>query len=127
MTKKSVAYFEGTDSELLTSLILGGYDTLPVSNGVDHHGRSVYRINDKEKYDLLIGYLHKLYHPEQLDLPYQKLFRICSTYQIPLLIKVPEALRSRAKALMPDRPSVVGFIDPGMALERALQLLTKTD
>lgn len=127
MTRKSVGYFEGTDSVLLTSLIVAGYDTVPISNGVDHHGKSVYRINDKEKYDLLIGYFHKLYHPVQLDLPYQKLFHICSTYGIPLLIKVPETLRGRAKKLMPDEPGVVEFIDPNQALERALQLLAMTD
>lgn len=127
MARKSVGYFEGTDSGLLTSLIVSGYDTLPVSNGVDRHGRSVYRITDKEKYDLLIGYLHKLYHPVQLDLPYQKLFRICSTYQIPLLIMVPETLRNRAEELMPEKPSVAEFVDPAQVLERALQLLAMTD
>ena len=55
MTRKSVGYFEGTDSTLLTSLICAGFDTLPVSNGVDHHGKNVRRINQQEKYDILIG------------------------------------------------------------------------
>ena len=41
MTRKSVGYFEGTDSELLTHLIMAGYDTIPVSNGLDHHGTSL--------------------------------------------------------------------------------------
>ena len=124
MTRKSVGYFEGTDSVLLTSFICAGYDTLPVSNGVDSHGRSVYRINAKEKYDLLIGYFHKLYHPERLNLPPQKLFHICSTYAIPLLIEVPEHLQEQAKALMPEAPDVVEFRDPSEILERALELLS---
>jgi len=127
MGRKSVGYFEGTDPRLLTSLILAGYDTLPVSNGVDNHGKSVYLINDKERYDLLIGYVHKLYAPESLDLPYQGVFHISSTYGIPLLIEVPEALHDSARTMMPDAPSVVEFIDPDKALERALQLLAMTD
>ncbi len=122
MTRKSIGYFEGTDSTLLTSFICSGFDTLPVSNGVDSHGKSVYRINDKEKYDLLIGYVHKLYHPDRLKLPYQKLFHICSTYGIPLLIEVPSAQQDAAKALMPGAPDVVEFLDPSEILHRALQL-----
>lgn len=124
MTRKTVGYFEGTDSTLLTSFICSGFDTLPVSNGVDHHGKSAYLINDKEKYDILIGYVHKLYHPERFHLPYQRLFHICSTYSIPLLIEVPANLQDKAKALMPEAPDVVEFLDPTEILHRAFELLT---
>jgi hypothetical protein len=123
MTRKTVGYFEGTDSTLLTSFICDGYDTLPVSNGVDRHGKSAYRINDQEKYDILVGYLHKLYHPDRLNLPYQRLFHICSTYGIPLLIEVPTDLQDKARALMPEAPDVVEFLDPAYILDRALELL----
>lgn len=123
MTRKSIGYFEGTDSTLLTSFICAGYDTLPVSNGVDHHGKSVYSINDKEKYDILIGYVHKLYHPDRFNLPYERLFHTCSTYGIPLLIEVPSGLQDKARALMPEAPDVVEFLDPADILDRALELL----
>lgn len=123
MTRKSVGYFEGTDSTLLTSLICAGYDTLPVSNGVDHHGKNVHRINQQEKYDILIGYIHKLYAPVEYDLPYQEVFHICKTYGIPLLLEVPENLKESAHRLMPDSPEVVEFLDPDEILERALELL----
>jgi hypothetical protein len=123
MARKSVGYFEGTDSLLLTSLICAGYDTLPVSNGVDHHGRNVRRINQQEKYDILIGYPHKLYAPVEYDLPYQEIFHICRTYSIPLLLEVPEQLQEAAARLMPDRPDVVEFLDPSDILDRALDLL----
>ncbi len=123
MTRKSIGYFEGTDSTLLTSLICAGYDTLPVSNGVDHHGKNVRRINQQEKYDVLIGYIHKLYAPVDYDLPYQDVFHICKTYGIPLLLEVPEDLQAKAMELMPDAPDVVEFRDPGTILERVLELL----
>ncbi len=123
MTRKSVGYFEGTDSTLLTSLICAGYDTLPVSNGVDHHGKNVRRINQQEKHDILVGYLHKLYAPVEYDLPYQEVFRICRTYGIPLLVEVPEDLKEKAHELMSDSPDVVEFLDPSEILDRALALL----
>ena len=123
MARKSVGYFEGTDSLLLTSLICAGYDTLPVSNGVDHHGKNVRRINQQEKYDILIGYLHKLYAPVEYDLPYQGVFHICRTYGIPLLLEVPTHLQPAAKKLMADAPDVVEFLDPSVILDRALELL----
>jgi hypothetical protein len=123
MARKSVGYFEGTDSLLLTSLICAGYDTLPVSNGVDHHGRNVRRINQQEKYDILIGYPHKLYAPVEYDLPYQEVFHICRTYSIPLLLEVPNELQDAAARLMPDRPDVVELLDPSEILDRALELL----
>ena len=123
MTRKLVGYFEGTDSTLLTGLICAGFDTLPVSNGVDHHGKNVRRINSQEKYDILIGYIHKLYAPEEYDLPYQEVFRICRTYSIPLLLEVPGDLKEKAQQLMPDAPDVVEFLDPSEILDRALALL----
>ena len=123
MTRKSVGYFEGTDSTLLTSLICAGYDTLPVSNGVDHHGKNVRRINQQEKYDILIGYPHKLYAPVEYDLPYQEVFHICKTYSIPLLLEVPAHLHASAWSLLPDAPDMVELIDPADTLNRALELL----
>jgi len=30
--RKTIGYFDGTDSALLTSLVCDGYDTLPISN-----------------------------------------------------------------------------------------------
>jgi len=123
MARKSIGYFEGTDSALLTGLICAGYDTLPVSNGVDHHGKNVRRINQQEKYDILIGYPHKLYAPVEYDLPYQEIFHICKTYGIPLLIAVPENLKDAARRLMPDAPEVVEFLNPDEILQRAMDLL----
>ena len=38
MTRKPVGYFDGTDSTLLTNLVLNGCDTVPISNGSDRHG-----------------------------------------------------------------------------------------
>ena len=110
--RKSVGYFEGTDSTLLTALVCEGYDTLPVSNGYDSHGSHVRLINDQNRYDLLVGYLHKIYAPEEHDPTqpsYQDVFHICRTYGIPLLLEV--------------QPDIVEFVDPSEMLDTALKIL----
>jgi hypothetical protein len=123
VTRKSVGYFEGTDSTLLTHLIMSGFDTLPVSNGSDHHGKSVTLVNSQSKYDLLIGYLHKIAAAENDDIQTHHIFHICKTYGIPLLLEVPEHLQSAARNVIPDAPSNVELLDPADTLNRAFELL----
>jgi hypothetical protein len=124
--RKSVGYFEGTDSTLLTALVCEGYDTLPVSNGRDNHGTHVRLINDQNRYDLLIAYLHKIFAPEDAlpaDATYQDIFHICRTYSIPLLLEVPDELQLKARELLHDPPDVVQFVDPKDMLRVALEIL----
>ena len=123
MTRKSVGYFEGTDSRLLTHIIMSGFDTIPVSNGLDNHGRCVDRINQQTRYDLLIGYLHKITAQPEDDLQCADVFHICKTYDIPLLLEVPDHLHDAARRIIPDAPSMVELLDPSDTLDRALELL----
>lgn len=124
MTRKSVGYFEGTDSRLLTALVLSGYDTIPVSNGVDHHGAYVARINNQVKYDILIAYPHKITAQPEDELQSQDVFHICKTYDIPLLLEVPTHLHESIRDVFPDAPSMVEFLDPVDTFDRALVLLS---
>ncbi len=123
MTRKSVGYFEGTDSRLLTALVLSGYDTIPLSNGVDHHGMYVGRFNNETRTDILIGYPHKITARPDDELQVQDVFHICRTYEIPLLLEVPEDLQEQIRALLPEAPDLVELLDPADTLDRALELL----
>lgn len=124
--RKSIGYFEGTDSTLLTRLVCDGYDTLPVSNGFDNHGMHVRLVNDQNRFDLLIGYVHKIFAPEPL-LPsqpsFQDVIHICRTYSIPLLLEVPSELHDNARALLNDPPDIVRFVDPGDMVRVAEEIL----
>jgi hypothetical protein len=124
--RKSIGYFEGTDSTLLTRLVCDGYDTLPVSNGFDNHGMHVRLVNDQNRFDLLIGYVHKIFAPEPL-LPsqpsFQDVIHICRTYSIPLLLEVPAELHDNARALLNDPPDIVRFVDPGDIVRVAEEIL----
>lgn len=125
--RKSVGYFEGTDSKLLTALVCDGYDTLPVANGFDNHGMHIRLINDQNRLDLLIGYVHKIFAPEGRapgEPSYQDVFHICRTYSIPLLLEVPTELQDKARALLEQPPDIVRFVDPADMLSAALVILT---
>lgn len=124
--RKSVGYFDGTDSTLLTALVCAGYDTIPVSNGRDNHGQHVRLINDQNRYDVLIAYVHKIFAPEEPqpgDATYQDVFHLCRTYSIPLLLEVPEALQVKARELLGNPPDIVHFVDPADMLTVANELL----
>ncbi len=124
--RKRVGYFDGTEPALLTELICDGYDTVPVSNGLDNHGQTARLINDQNRYDLLIAPLHKIYAAELRPndvVTYQEVIRLCRTYSIPLLIAVPQALQERAVALLGELPEVVRLADKSEMIDVAHELL----
>jgi len=125
--RKIIGYFDGTESALLTNLVCEGYDTLPVSNGFDNHGINVRIINNENRVDVLVGYLHKIYSPEGSTpagaVTYQDVFHVCRTFDIPLVLQVDGDLHDKARALMADAPPCVLFVDPKDALNKVRQLL----
>lgn len=131
MKNKTIGYFEGTDANLLTRLVCEGYDTMPVSNGYDSHGRHVRLINEEKRYDLLIGYLHKIYAPDSLEMTdyanHDDVFQICRTYHVPLMMVIPEELQKKARDLFDEVPDIVHFVDPGDVVTAANKILAPTE
>ena len=54
---KTIGYMEGTNSELLTNLLVDGVDTLPLSNGWDNHGKFIAHISRTDHISAVVGYL----------------------------------------------------------------------
>ncbi len=125
MTRRSVGYFEGTDSRLLTGLICLGCDTIPVSNGFDNHGRHIRSIHETSRFDLLIAYLHKIYAPSGSVTTYQDILHVCRVYEMPLLIEVPEELQEQATRVLGEVPDFVTLVDPDRALAAARRILER--
>ncbi len=125
--RKTIGYFDGTDSALLTNLVCEGYDTLPISNGFDNHGMHVRIINNENRVDLLIGYVHKIFAPADSVPPggvtYQDIFHVCRTFEIPLLLEVHTGLHEKAKALFDEIPDCVNFVDPDDMLAKTREVL----
>jgi hypothetical protein len=126
--RKIIGYFEGTDAALLTDLVCEGHDTLPISNGFDNHGMHVRIINNENRVDILVGYVHKIYSPEGSTpsgaVTYQDVFHVCRTFDIPLVLEVDEALQEKARALFTDAPPCVRFVDPSETLAVAREILS---
>ncbi len=121
--RKRVGYFEGTDPAVLTSLICDGYDTIPISNGIDNHGLHVRLLNEDSRVDVLMGYLHKIYAPVEEDTQAEDMIHICQTYESHFLVIVPRALHACARGKFEKCPDVVQFVDPSDVLETARKLL----
>jgi hypothetical protein len=124
MKRKRVGYFDGTDPAVLTSLTCDGCDTIPISNGLDNHGQHVRQLNEENKVDILLGYLHKIYAPEGEETQAADIFHICQTYQIHFLVIVPREQHVCAREKFAHCPSIVQFVDPSDVLATARQLLS---
>jgi hypothetical protein len=129
--RKVIGYFDGTDSALLTDLVCEGYDTMPISNGFDNHGMHVRIINNENRIDVLVAYLHKIYSPEGTTpagaVTYQDVFHVCRTFDIPLILEVNSELHDKARALFVDTPPCVRIVDPSDTLKVLRQILEQPD
>ena len=129
--RKTIGYFDGTDSALLTDLVCEGYDTLPISNGFDNHGMHVRIINNENRVDVLVGYLHKIYSPEGMTpsgaVTYQDVFHVCRTFDFPLILEVARERHDKARALLHDAPPCVRFVDPSDTLHIVREILEQPE
>jgi hypothetical protein len=129
--RKVIGYFDGTDSALLTDLVCDGYDTLPISNGFDNHGMHVRIINNENRVDVLIAYLHKIYSPKDATpagaVTYQDVFHVCRTFDVPLILEVARERHDKARALLLDAPPCVRFVDPSDTLNVVREILEQPE
>ena len=119
---KIIGYFAGTDSLWLTTLIAKGYDTIPVSNGYDGHGKNIRLYNAQNHEDVVIGYLHKVIAPIDCDATTEDILYSCGVYNVPVILACPRDLQDAAKAKLGKSAEHVQLVDPaGMiaAVEQA--------
>jgi hypothetical protein len=112
---KSVGYFDGTDSALLTKLAAHGFCTVPLGNEWDGHGKLATLIEPGEV-DLIVSYLHKLLPPKDLEkrpvpTPVNLLYR-AKTYKIPVFVVVPKEFHKKAKKLLGEAADSVTIVSP---------------
>lgn len=108
---KIVGYMEGTKPEVLTNLLLDGYETLPLSNGWDNHGKYIAHINRNDGIALVVGYLHK-FIPVAKEFSFADLLSSLKVYKIPVVFIVPEAKQDKAKKLVAAKGIKYSFADP---------------
>ena len=108
---KIVGYMDGTNSEVLTNLFLEGFETLPLSNGWDNHGKYIAHLSRNDNISLIVGYLHK-FIPVMKEFDLGDMFSSIRVYKIPCVFIVPRNKQQKAAKLLPKGIKYI-FADPG--------------
>jgi len=108
---KVIGYMEGTDPNVLTSLVVDGFDTLPLSNGWDNHGKHLTLLNPADNVSLVVGNLHKFVRLEDKSI-FSAMLSTVKAYEIPVFFVVAKDQHAAAKGLVDDDGLSYKFIDP---------------
>jgi hypothetical protein len=123
---KTIGYFDGTDSALLTKLAASGFCTFPLGNEWDGHGKIASHLEPGEV-DLIIAYLHKLLPPrDMVKRPIPVLMDLlypAKTYNIPVLVVVPKEFHKKAESLLGEASEFVNIVAPGDLEEKVRKIL----
>jgi len=110
---KTIGYMEGTNSELLTNLLVDGVDTLPLSNGWDNHGKYIAHITRTDNISVVVGYLHKFFALSKDPKIEEDILSSLKAYKIPTVFIVPKAKQDKAKKLLKGKGVYYTLADPG--------------
>jgi len=122
--RKIVGYLEGTDSFVLTELVAKGYETLPLSNGYDGHGKYIGLVTKYDNIAVVIGYLHKVIPLSDQSITTRDMLYSCKVHNIPVILIVPEAVQDNARKILGDIADEVELVDPGQLLDRILNIFS---
>ena len=123
---KTVGYFDGTDSNLLTKLAASGFRTLPLGNEWDNHGKIASHLVPGEV-DLIITYLHKLLPgretvkkilPAPLDLLYP-----AKSYDIPVFVVIPKEFHKEGEKILGEVANFAEIVSPDELEEKVRKIL----
>ncbi len=118
---KNLGYMEGTDSVVLTTALTEGFETYPLSNGWDNHGKNLSHITTGDNLAAVIGYLHKF----TVLFTHQTLEGLLSPLKacgVPLLVIVPKSQHEKAKAIFEIEGLNYKFVDPEDLMDEILKL-----
>ncbi len=107
-----VGYLEGTDPMFLIDLTVRGVDTVPLSNGVDGHGKFVGHMTKADEIDVVVGYLHKVIPLSDSGLTPSDILQCCRVHNIPALVVAQKELHTKAIVALGDARNFVTLVDP---------------
>ncbi len=120
---KIVAYTEGVDSLFLTKLVAKGYGTLPLSNGVDNHGKFIKLITKNDQISLFVTYLHKIIGVPSHNITSADILFACKSLGIPVIVIIPEGKREAAEKLLDYTDENLNLVHHRDVLDKAVELL----
>ena len=120
----TVGYLGGTDPLVLTRLAARGVGTLPLSNGIDNHGKFITNISERDQIDVIVGYLHKITRTQQQGFFPRDLLQPCLDSDIPVLIVVLEEDQSAARQVLGQLGQEIALVDPGRLYAEIARILS---
>src|SRR4030042_4160561 len=102
MIMKTIGYLEGTNPEVLTTLVCKGYRTLPIGNDTDNHGKNIAFISIADKIDLIVGYLHKVSPISTMAKSLNDFLTPGIIHHIPILLLAPKETLTNAKRIVSE-------------------------
>jgi hypothetical protein len=119
---KTIGYLDGTDPGMLTRLILAGYETLPISNGWDGHGKPINLLMPYDNISVIVGYLHKFLRLADMRITEAMLSSV-KAYEIPLVFIVPTGVHEEARKLVAALGVKHSIADPADAFDTVVKTL----
>ena len=123
MKMKTVGYFDGVDSVLLTKIAANGICTMPLGNEWDNHGKIASHLEPTEV-QLIISHLYKLLPPAgfvERVIPYTvDLLYPAKVHNIPVFVIIPKEFHKEGKKLLGEAAKFVKIVAPD-ALEGAVR------
>lgn len=113
---KVVGYMEGTDPQVLTSIVVEGYETLPLSNGWDNHGKHLTLLNPSDSVSVVVGNLHKFLRLEDKSI-FSAMLSTVKAYEIPVIFVCPKDKQEKAKGLVEDANLKFKLVAPDELLD----------
>jgi hypothetical protein len=119
----TVGYLGGTDPLVLTRLAARGVGTLPLSNGVDNHGKFITSVSGRDGIDLIVGYLHKLARTQKQGFHPRDLLQPCVDFGITVVVVVPQADQELARQILGPVSGFAKLVDPDRLYDSIAQEL----
>jgi hypothetical protein len=120
---KIVGYMEGTNPELLTNLMLEGFETLPLSNGWDNHGKYIAHVNRTDNLSLVVGYVHKFIPVAKELAKEEEILSSLKVYKIPTVFIVPSAKHAKTKKILSRKGLKYKLADPAEVSKVIMSML----
>ncbi len=118
-----IGYFEGTDPVVLSKLTAQGIQTLPLSNGMDNHGKDINLVTKDDGLSVVVGYLHKVAPVAGIELSIEDVLQNCRVHSIPVYIIISPGDEVLAEKLMSDFVTYVQFTTSEMLFGKVMSIV----
>ena len=124
---KNIGYLSDTDCDFLTKMVCEDFETTPLGNREDRHGKDVSFISIYDEIDIIIGYFHKFTSMPKDTKSFKDHLTPGIIHNIPMLLLVPTDAQSDAKKIMKDatdNPNIK-LVDPQNLYDETLNILKR--